>query len=78
MSDPDFWQNRAVADERIKELGELQNLVTRCNEITSAIEKLEKGFENDLFFEAKRKFRQLELEQLLEQVQLLPVFITPH
>jgi len=64
MSDPDFWQNRAVADERIKELGELQNLVTRCNEITSAIEKLEKGFENDLFFEAKRKFRQLELEQL--------------
>ncbi len=64
MSDQDFWQNRALADDKIKELGELQNLVTRYNEVISSIEELEKNFENDLFFEAKRKFRQLELEQL--------------
>ncbi|MFH0890657.1 MAG: PCRF domain-containing protein [Candidatus Liptonbacteria bacterium] len=64
MSDPDFWQNRAAVDAKIKELGELQALTTRYVEISAGIEKLEKNFDNNLFFEIKRKFRQLELEQL--------------
>lgn len=64
MADPGFWANREAADEKIKLLGELKNLVGRFREIESSIAKIEKDFSDDAFFEAKRKFRLLELQTL--------------
>ena len=64
MSNPAFWSNREAADEKIKRLGELKNLVDRFREIESAIAKLDADSGEDAFFDARRKFRQLELETL--------------
>ena len=74
MSRPDFWlaspkhggggQNRTAADEKIKTLGQLQDLVTKHKEVEGAIVALEKNFTEGGFFDAKRKFRDLELKTL--------------
>jgi len=69
MSDPDFWQSaktggRESAEEKIKELGELKNLTDRYAEVEGGLIKLEKEYDEALFFDIRRKFRQLELEQL--------------
>jgi peptide chain release factor 2 len=61
MADPDFWSGRENADRKIKELGELQNLVGKYDEVERGIEALQVSFTDDAFFEAKRKFRALEL-----------------
>ena len=71
MNRPDFWRNRESADKNIKLLGETQKFVSRYREIEKGIEALEQNFdetENDAnkFYEVKRKFRQLELEQLFQ------------
>ena len=64
MSDADFWADRQKADLAIKELGELNDLVGKFQEVESGILELEKDFNEDKFYEVKRKFRQLELTQL--------------
>lgn len=71
MANPDFWADKKSADEKIKILGEQNDLINRYEEVEKGIndlrEILEKGDEDlikDKFFEAKRKFKQLELEQL--------------
>lgn len=64
MSDADFWSNRVEADLRIKELGELNDLINKFKNIELGIENLEKDFQEDLFFETRRSFKQLELETL--------------
>ena len=64
MSSPDFWANRAAADEKIKLLGELNSLVNEYKAIGSAVGDLENSFDERKFFEAKRKFRELELKTL--------------
>lgn len=64
VSDPTIWQNREVAEEKIKKLGEIQELVNEYNEILSNIDKLKKNFSESAFFEAKRKLRQLEVKTL--------------
>ena len=56
--------NRAIADEKIKVLGQLQDLVNNYKEVEQAIAALQKNFTEDGFFEAKRKFRELELKTL--------------
>ncbi len=71
MSQPDFWSSakdggRAAADEKIKQLGELKNLVGRYHEIAKGIETLKGAFDENLFFETKRKLRELELRELFE------------
>src|SRR3989338_3273650 len=71
MNRPDFWRNRESANKNIKLLGETQKFVSRYREIEKGIEALEQNFdetENDAnkFYELKRKFRQLELEQLFQ------------
>lgn len=66
MSDGDFWSNRALADQKIKELGELQNLTDLFDEIEIGISDLGKNFDNDKFYEVRRKFRQLEIEELFK------------
>ncbi len=64
MSQPDFWQDREKADEAVKRLGELQKLTDRYNEIEQGLSELAKNFNEDSFFETRRKFRELELETL--------------
>ncbi len=73
MASPDFWADKKNADEKIKILGEQNDLINRYEEVERGINDLrkilEKGDEElirDKFFEAKRKFRQLELEQLFD------------
>ncbi len=69
MSSPDFWSHRAEADQKIKQLGEIQSLLSRFNEIELAIHNLGPHFSEDAYYDAKRKFRGLELETL---------FTSPH
>lgn len=66
MQDSDLWKNREVADEKIKNLGELKDLTNKYNEILQGIEALKKEFKEDKFFEIKKKFRELELRQLFK------------
>lgn len=71
MSDPDLWKNREVADQKIKELGELNDLVSRFNEVEKELKELEPcDFDSkdwqEKFFEAKRKFKFLEIEELFK------------
>ncbi|MBI3589105.1 MAG: PCRF domain-containing protein [Candidatus Liptonbacteria bacterium] len=69
MSDPDFWLDRGVADAKIREHGELNELIGKFEEVDKEIEELDSS---DLvspdwqarFFEVRRKFRQIELETL--------------
>jgi len=64
MAAPDFWSNRATADQKVRELGELNTLDNRYHEIEADIAALEKQFDEGRFFEAKKKFREFELRQL--------------
>ncbi len=72
INQPDFWRNRESADKNIKILGELQDLVNRYKEIENGLSGLDKDFKEggstalaqSKFHELKRKFRQLELEEL--------------
>jgi peptide chain release factor 2 len=64
MSDADFWANRETADQKIKELGELQNLTERYHAIEKNLAKLGAAYDEPLFFETRRMFRVLELETL--------------
>jgi len=66
MSQPDFWSDRKNADEKIKILGELDNIVKRFKDIETQIGILEENSDEDKFFEVKRKFRQLELVELFK------------
>ena len=71
MSEPDFWSDRKNADEKIKELGVLQNVVKRFEEIEKGIEGLKtspnpSSNEEGKLYELKKKFRELELEELFK------------
>ncbi|MBI2034046.1 MAG: PCRF domain-containing protein [Candidatus Liptonbacteria bacterium] len=66
LASPDFWHDRKVADEKIKTLGELKNLVSRYREIQEEISGLKERFEENRFYEAQKKFRELELEELFK------------
>lgn len=71
ISDPDFWKNKEVADAKIKEMGELNDLLKKFNEI----EKKFASFENeatisrgkqaeDLFWKIQSQLRRLETKRL--------------
>lgn len=66
MSDADLWKNRELADAKIKELGELNDLIKRFDEITEEIAEFEKTGVKESFFEAQRKIRRLEIENLFK------------
>ncbi len=64
LNNPDFWRNREEADGKLKKLGELNDLIRRFGEIESGAGALKTSFSEDLFFEVRKKFKDLELETL--------------
>lgn len=81
MSDPDLWKDRVLADQKIKELGELNDLVNRFDEVEGGINELSisnfptsaeasagRQFPNwqNKFFEVRRKFRELEIREIFK------------
>ena len=66
MSQPEFWLDRKTADEKIKTFGELDSITKKYHEIEDGLEALGKNFNEDFFYEVKRKFRQLELLELFK------------
>jgi len=61
MSDSDLWKNREIADAKIKELGELNDLI-RC------LDKIEKDL-NDLKSEHSDKFVDSDVFVILDRIQ---------
>ncbi len=71
MSDPDFWKSvkeggRELADQKIKEVGELNDLIKRFDEIKEGIAEFEKSGTKEVFFDVQRKIRGLEIENLFK------------
>lgn len=64
MGEPDFWSNRDEADKKIKRLGELQEEVNEYNAIDGNIRILKENFDQALFFEVQRGFKELERKTL--------------
>jgi peptide chain release factor 2 len=64
MSRPGFWRERAAAEEKIKELGELKDFLEKFKEVEKGIRDLRQRFDEQRFFEVRNKFRQLELTKL--------------
>ncbi|HUC01581.1 MAG TPA: PCRF domain-containing protein [Candidatus Paceibacterota bacterium] len=64
MSSADFWSDRANADAKIRELGELNDVVSKYEDIIAGVDVLEAGFDENMFHDVKRKFRDFELTQL--------------
>ncbi len=69
MSSAGFWINREVADGKIREMGQLNNIVSKYEEISIGIDALllhsnTGAFDESAFHEIKRKFHALELEML--------------
>ncbi len=64
MSSADFWKDREMADVRIRELGILNNDIGQYTEIENGIAALEQNFDENKFYELKKKFREFELKQL--------------
>jgi len=64
MGAPDFWTNREKADEEIKNLGKLRDLLGKFDVIEAGIAELQKNFDENKFHELKRAFRALELTQI--------------
>ncbi len=64
MASADFWGDRQNADIKIRELGELSEVVSKYNDIRTALDALKLQFDENSFHETKRKFREFELTQL--------------
>jgi peptide chain release factor 2 len=64
MSSAGFWNDRTNADAKIRELGELNDVVSTWNDICAGIGDLKSAFDENTFHEVKRKFREFELKQL--------------
>ncbi|MCX6702506.1 MAG: PCRF domain-containing protein, partial [Candidatus Wolfebacteria bacterium] len=77
MSDPDLWNNREVADKKIKELGELNNLAKRIDEIEGLVAESEISLSAEKLFSAKKLIVQLEKENLFTgKYDKLPALIS--
>ncbi len=61
LSDADFWENKEIADIKIKELGELNSLIKRFDDIERGLASVKNEKELE---EIKSKIRQLEIERL--------------
>jgi len=80
MGSPDFWAKREEAEVVIKRLGELQEIVRRFEEVEEGITALAGLFDEGLFYEVRKKFRNLELRELFKgkyDVQAAVISIYP-
>lgn len=66
MSDPDLWKSREVADAKIRELGELNDLIKKFDDIKKRIGEFEESKSKESFFETQRIIRRLEIENLFK------------
>jgi len=66
MAEPDFWSNREEADKKIKRLGELQEVVNKWSAVDASIQILKENFNENVFYETERNFRELEQEMLFQ------------
>lgn len=66
MSQPDFWQDKILAEEKIKDFGEIKDLLDRFSLVEEGVKKVEKNLDEDFFYEVRRKFREIELEELFK------------
>ncbi len=66
MSEAGFWGDRAKADAAIKEFGELKEVADAYDEIEHGVAGLAAAFDEKRFFEIKKKFRDLELQELFK------------
>ncbi|MEK7608020.1 MAG: PCRF domain-containing protein [Patescibacteria group bacterium] len=66
MGDPSFWLNRAAADEHIKELGEIKDVIDTFRAASQMIEGLTTNYSQDAFYAARKKLRDLELKTLFQ------------
>jgi peptide chain release factor 2 len=66
MAAPDFWANRTAADEKIKRLGILRDLLGRFKEIEEGLAKLKQSPDESVYYETRRRFRAIELGELFK------------
>ncbi len=66
MSAPDFWMDRAKADAAIKDLGMLNDALARHRAVAEGIQELKAAFDENKFYEIRKKFRELELRELFK------------
>lgn len=64
FSDQDFWKDKGTADQKIKEIGELNELIKRFAEIKN---KVAEAKTDDDIFEIQKKIHQLEMENLFKK-----------
>ncbi len=65
LSDSDTWKDRAGAEAKNKEAGELRELIKRYDAITRGLQDFpEKGGGEEEFYRLKREFSQMEMESL--------------
>lgn len=64
LSSAGFWDDRQNADASIRKLGELNDIVSKYGDIRTGIDGLKLQFDEGVFHEVKRKFREFELTQL--------------
>lgn len=68
ISDPDFWKNKEVADAKIKEMGELNDLLKKFDEIEKMFAEVEKSStlsqKTFLLQKIQKEIRELETERL--------------
>ncbi|MDE2018869.1 MAG: PCRF domain-containing protein [Patescibacteria group bacterium] len=64
MAAPAFWQDREAADVKIREHGELSELVKQYAELQDGLATLEQQYDENKFHELKKQFREFELSQL--------------
>lgn len=79
MSAPKFWENRAAADEKIRELGIANDIIQKYKDIENGALELEKNFDENTFYELKKKFKTLERAMLFtgpydKQAAVLSIF----
>jgi peptide chain release factor 2 len=67
FADPDFWSNREEADRKLKILGMLNDIIGAYKEVEDGISGLKREFDENKFFEIKKKFRNLEMKQLFRE-----------
>ncbi len=68
MSDPDLWKNREIADAKIKELGEFNELVKKYDELVRGLTQIETRINAD-----DTKAIDLEINEIHKQLKKLEI-----